>query len=426
MSDTIKTVMAFFENALDTYEHQTMLIDECEFYEPSPEEMQTSNNIVWRPAQQHRPVLDGWDLTGLETDIIEEGYYNVLGTPKNDFIKQRADEMRKLTFWERAGKQAGKRQATELNSSIASTIATQGSLFYRSNVTSGYEFVAEGQAMLNERQVSADSRCFVLNDRDTLTFSSDLAARQTLQGRPEETWKTGQIGRNVAEFDVFTGSFLPNLAGGADPATTVTADQSFVPEGGTITTSTGGGVVTNNDYRSATIPVTASASYNVGDKVTFSNGGTPVTALGLADKVDTGQPMTFTIVAKPTGTSVVVYPKPIALDDPALSTLEKAYANIDTQILNLATMDRLNIDTTNKTNLFWDRGAVEVLGGTIPAELFSQFDGMKSVTETMSNGLNMYMFYDGSIEDLTLRYRLFTWYGTTVANPMAAGVGVTY
>ena len=123
-----------------------------------------------------------------------------------------------------------------------------GSLFYRSNVTSGYEFISEGQAILNERQSKSDDRCFVLNDRDTLTYSADLAARQTLQGRPETTWSTGQIGQNVAEFDVYTGSYLPNLVGGADPATTVTADQSFKPEGGSVDADTG--VVTNVDYRS--------------------------------------------------------------------------------------------------------------------------------------------------------------------------------
>ena len=67
-------------------------------------------------------------------------------------------------------------------------------MFYRSNATSGYEFIAEGQAIQNERQAFNSGRCFVLNDRDTLTFGADLAARQTLQGRPEQTWKTGQIG----------------------------------------------------------------------------------------------------------------------------------------------------------------------------------------------------------------------------------------
>jgi len=421
---TGKTVEILFENALETYEEQMQMLPLVQYEEPDAGATQNSGNVIWRPRQQHAPVIAGWDLTGEETGIIEETYPAVLGTPSNDFVQQRADDMRTKTFWERRGKQSGLRQATELNKSLASAIALQGSLFVRSNATSGYDFIAEAQAQLNERQLINNGRCFVLNDRDNLLFGSDLAGRQTLQGRPEKTWATGQIGQNIAGFDLFTGSFLPNLVGGADPATTVTGAQSFAPTAGSVNTSTG--VVTNVDCRIASMAVAASGSYNVGDKVTISNGGTPVKALGLADKTDTGQAMTFTIVGKPDGTTIQIYPKPIAADDAALSTLEKAYANIDTVILNAATVDRLNIDATNKVNLFWDKEAIEVLGGTIPAELFNQYDGMKVLTNTMSNGQTMYMVYDGNITTMNFRYRLFTWYGITVCAPHACGVAVSY
>jgi len=402
---TGKIAEVMFENAKESYEHQMQMLNLVTREEPEAGMMQNSGNVVWRPRQQHAPIISGWDLTGKETGIIEETYPSILGTPSNDFVEQRADDLRTRTFWERRGKQSGLRQATELNKLLSSAIALQGSLFYRSNATSGYDFIAEAQAQMNERQQVNNGRTFMLNDRDLLTFGSDLAARQTLQGRSESTWATGQIGQNVAEFDLYTASFLPNLAGGADPATTVTGAQSFKPEGGSVNTTTG--VVTNVDCRIASIPVAASAGYNVGDKVTI--GG--LHAVGLADKTDTGQLMTFTIVGKPDGTTIQVYPKPIAADDVALSTLEKAYANVDTTIANLDTVNRLNIDTTNKTNLFFDREAVEVIGGNIPAELFAQYDGMKVLTETLSNGLTMYMVYDGNMVTMNFRYRLFVWYG---------------
>lgn len=424
MATTGKIAEVLFEKTKETYEHQMALLDLCSFEKPDAATMQNSGNIIWKPTQQHAPIIDGFDLTGQEQDIIEETYPSILGTPKNDFIQQRADDLRDVRFWERRGEQSGMRQATELNKQIANTVATQGSLFYRSNATSGYDFIAQGQAALNERQTFNSGRCFVLNDRDTLKFGQDLAGRQTLQGRPEDTWKTGQIGANVAEFDVYTGSYLPNLAGGADPATTVTGNQSFKPEGGSVNTATG--IVTNVDYRVASIPVAASASYNVGDKVTISNAGTPIQSIGLADKTETGQAMTFTIVGKPDGTTIQVYPKPIAKDDGALTTLEKAYANVNTTITNGATVDRLNTDASAKTNLFWDKSAVEVIGGTIPAEFFKQFDGNKVIKDTMSNGQELYMIYDGQIDKLNFRYRLFTWYGITMANPSAAGVAVTF
>lgn len=419
-----KIAEVMFENALDTYEPQDMLLPTTTFFEPSGATMQNSGNIIWRPVQQHAPVIDGWDLTGLETGIIEETYPATLSTPKNDLVGQRADDMRDMSFWEKRGAEAGRQQATNLNKAIASAIGTQGSMFYRSNATSGYDVIAEGQALMNERQGAKTDRFYLLNDRDNLRFGKDLAARQTVQGRPETVWKTGQIGQNIAEFDVYTASFLPNLVGGADPATTVTANQSFAPTAGTVDPVLN--TVTNVDYRTATIPVTASASYNVGDKITFANGGTAVMAVGLADKSDTGVAMTFTIVGKPTGTSITVFPKPIALDDPALSTLEKAYANVNTRILNAATVNRLNIDASKKTNLFYDKDAVEVLGGTIPAELFKGFDGLKVVNQTMKNGLKMYMIYDANMINMQFRYRLFTWWGVTIKDPSRCGVAVTY
>ena len=419
-----KIAEVMFDKALDTYEPQDMLLPTTTFMEPDSATMQNAGNTIWRPVQQHRPVLSGWDLTGQEQGIIEETYAAFLGTPNNDLVSLRADDMRDTRFWERAGMEAGRQQATQLNKDIATSIGTQGAMFIRSNATSGYDFIAEGQALMNERQGAKSERMFILNDRDNLKYAKDLAARQTLQGRPAETWANGQIGQNVAEFDVYTGSFLPNLIGGADPATTVTANQSFAPTAGTVNAVNN--TVTNVDYRYATIAVTASAGYNIGDKVTIANGGVTIKALGLADKSDTGIAMTFTVTGKPSGTSLQISPKPIAFDDPALSALEKSYANVNTRILNAATVNRVNIDASKKTNLFYDKDAVEVLGGTIPAELFKSFDGLKVINQTMKNGLKMYMIYDANMINMQFRFRLFTWYGITIKDPSRCGVAVSF
>jgi hypothetical protein len=291
-------------------------------------------------------------------------------------------------------------------------------------VDSGYEFIAEAQAMMNERQLIDNGRTFILNDRDQLHFSKDLAARQTLQGRPDETWKNGQIGKNIAGFDLFTGSYLPNITGAADPAVTVTGDQSFAPQAGSVNATTL--VVTNVDYREASIVVNDSSLLAVGDKITIENSGVPVYALGKGDKTNTGQAMIFTVIELTDSTHIKVYPKPIAADDSSLSVVEAAYANIDTQILNAATITRLNTDASNKVNLFFDKMAVEVIGGTIPASLFSQFNTAKVLSDTMSNGLGVYLLYDGNIATMNFRFRLFTWWGVTIADPSNCGCAVTY
>jgi len=216
---------------------------------------------------------------------------------------------------------------------------------------------------------------------------------------------------------------LSTLAGGADPATTVTANVSLKPEGGSISAT---GVVTNVDYRSGVIPVTDSSAYNVGDIVTFANGGETVKAIGLTDKTNTGQAKTFRIVAKPSGTSIEVWPKPIAADDPALTALEKAYANIDTRILSAATVNRVNVDALARPSVFFARDSIEVFRGEIPAQYFAQFNGHKVIEETMKGGQKVYMLYSANTDTMELSFRIFTWYGVTNKNPQANGVALRY
>jgi hypothetical protein len=419
-----KIAEVLFEETLDVYNSQQTMLPLVDFIEPDPAALQNAGNVIWRPVQQHAPIISGFDLTGLSTGIIEETYPSYLGTPANDLVNQRADDLRDEHFWRNRGRQSGMRQASNLNQAIANSILNTGSICYRDNTTSGYTFIATAEAILKERQLKKDQSYFMLNDRHNLKFANDLAGRQTLQGRPEQVWDMSQIGQNVANFDLYTGSFIGSLAGGADPATTVTANQSFKPEGGSVNTTTL--VVTNVDYRTATIPVTASAGYNVGDRVTFANGGVTVKALGLDDKTNTGQAMTFVIVAKPNATSVTVWPKPIAADDPALTSLEAAYANIDTRILNTATMNRVNIDASAKPSLFWTKDSIEVIGGDCPIHLFKEFAGKKVISETMKNGLKMYMIYDGDSTKLELQFRIFTWFGVTNKAPAKNGVAISF
>ena len=423
---TAKSVEVLFEKALEIYEHQMQMLDLVDVFTPDPAAFQNSSNIIWRPVQQNAPIKDGWNLTGKFGDVIEVYYPATLEEPHNDAFQLRADDLRDMRFWERRGEQSGMQQATFLNQNLAELVANQGSLFYRSNTALGYDFVGSAQTLLNERQVSSEMRCFVLNERDRQTYARELADRETLAGRAEGAYSTGMIGKNVADFDVYSGSYLPTLAGGASPDTTVTGNQSFKPEG----TTTVGAATVNVDYRVANIPVANSASYNVGDKIQFTNTtGTPlgaVRALGLADKTDTGQAMTFSIVAKPSATMISVYPKPIAADDSTLDDEEEAYANINTTIKNEATVVRLNVDASARTNIFWAKDSIEVIGGDAPIELLAEFGGQQVISSAMSNGQKMYLAYDGDIDTLTFKCRLFTWWGLVNKNPMANGVGIRF
>jgi len=415
--NSAKIAQVIFEEVVETHEAQTQMLGLVDSFTAAAGSLQNSGNYVWRPAQMHRPVLDGWDLTGQDQGIIEETYPAILGTPKNDYVVLRADDLRDESFWRKAGRESGMKQASTLNKSVADTIVNTGSLAYTTNTTSGFNFIAQAQTIMDERQLVADDRKFILSPRDNLAYATELSGRQTLQGRPATVWETGQLAQNVAGFDVYTGSYLSRLAGGADPATTVTANVSLKPESGSVSAT---GVVTNVDYRVGTIPVTSSAAYNVGDIVTFGT----VQSVGLTDKTPTGQLMTFRIVAKPTGTSVQVYPKPIALNDAALSTLEKAYANINTQITSGMQMNRVNTAASSAPSVFFGKNSIEVFHGEIPAQLFSQYGGQRVISETLKSGQKMYMLFDANSTKMEFQFRIFTWYGVTNKNPSANGVAI--
>ncbi len=95
---TGKVVEVLFEQALETFETQDQMLDLVTLFTPDASTMQHGDNFVWRPVEQHAPIIEGWDLNGLETSIIEETYPAVLGTPQNDFVEQRADQMRDMQF----------------------------------------------------------------------------------------------------------------------------------------------------------------------------------------------------------------------------------------------------------------------------------------------------------------------------------------
>jgi hypothetical protein len=419
------TIVNFFDEVLETYEKENNVLDLVSFYEPDAADMQNGGNVITRPVDQQRPVISGWDLSAEDNEIIQEAYFAYLGTPVGDLIKERADYMRDPKYLMDAARVSAQKQAAYLNSQIMSSVSTVGSLFIRSAATSGYDFIAEGKALMDERGLPMDSRIFVLNNRDSLRFGKDLAARQNLQGRPEKVWADGQIFQNIAGFDIYESPHCPNLVGGVDPATTVTGNQSFAPLPGTVVTTAPTNIVTNNDYRYANIVCAATGNYNVGDKVSIANAAVTVKALNILNKNSTNQAMTFSIVQKIDATHALVTPKPIALDDAGLTTVEAGYSNIDTQILNAATINRLNIDASKQTNLFWQKKAIEVIGGSLPEARMKEFAGWKMMSTTMKNGLKMYMFYDGDLGTLQFRFRLLTWYGLNVAMPAACGVAVT-
>lgn len=420
-NSTGKLLITLFDGVMEQMNKNTVFTSNTQVDSITPDRMQNASNVYWRTVEQQSPVIEGWDMTGNETGIIEQYYPLTLETPKNDFVGMRVDDLRDKGFLDRRTMASAKKLNADQNKRIADLIASTGSLYYEYSST-GYDFIAEADTIMTERQCAADmGRTFCLNPRTNQVMASDLASRDAPpMGISKSAWETGLLNPNVADFKVYRAPTYGTVAARLNATTTtVSGNVTEVPAG--YTTVSGNNV--NVDYRYGVIPFTAVTNFQVGDIITITSaGGTPVNALGLMDKVDTGELMTFKIIAIDS-LNVTVYPKPIAADQAGITDEQAAYANISTSIDATDVISKVNV-TGGQANSFWANDSICVVGGDAPLEILNEFDGMKVVSETLDSGVKLYMAYDARLDTLQARVRLFTWYGLANKDPSRNGCAV--
>jgi len=413
-NNTAKTLIAFYDKALEQLNKDTTMARRVQVDTVDGASLQNANNIYWRNVEQQSPVIEGWDLSGQETEIIEQAYPLQLSDPRNDFVKIRVDELRDEGFMERRVRASSAKLSADQNSRIADLVASTGTLYSESS-SAGFDFVAEADTIMTERQANRDmGASFFLSPRENQIMASDLASRSDLSGKPLTAYETAMIGQNVAGFDIFRGSYVGNIAARTNATTgAVATDVVEVPEGFTSS----GGTLSNVDYRvgSVTLGSGEGADFTVGDVITFAG----INSLGLMDKRDTGQLMTFRVVAKDTDT-LSIYPKPIAADQTGIDDAQAAYANISTQIVATTVVSKIN-ENGGRANSFWADDSICIVNGSAPLEMLNEFDGMKVVSETLDSGVKLYMAYDANLDDMNCRVRLFTWYGLVNKDPSRNG-----
>lgn len=412
-NSTGKILVTMFDEVMEQMNTNNTYLDNVDVSSITPDRMQNASNVFWKTVEQQSPVQEGWDMTGNETGIIEQYYPLTLEAPKNDFIGMRVDDLRDKGFLDRRSKSAAKKLNADLNKRIADLVAETGSLYYESSST-GFNFVSEADTLMTERQCAMDmGATFMLNPRTSQIMANDLASRDSsLSDINKRAYESGMINPNIAGFKTYRSGTYGTVATALNATTTtVSADVTEVPEG--YTTVSGNNV--NVDYRYGVIPFTAVTNFQVGDVITI----TGVNSLGVQDKVDTGQLMTFRIISIDS-LNVTVYPKPIAADQASITAEQAAYANISTSIDSGATINKVNT-TGGQANSFWADDSICVVGGDAPLELLSEFDGMKVVSEALDNGVKLYMAYDARLGSLQARVRFFTWYGLCNKDPSRNG-----
>jgi len=394
-------------------------------YTPPAAEMQRSSNTYWLPVEQQMQTQEGWDLTGKAGNILELSVPCTIGEPDNDFFTLRADDVRDETALRRRISASAKKLASNVEMAISRNATDTGSLVVTTGKLSGagvgdaagWDFLASGESLIFARELDRNAGIsFFMNATDYKASGYNLVGKDMFGRIPEDAYKNGAIGEQIAGFDtVLRSPKMPTVTGSASTGVTISGAQSFKPEA--FTTDADGNKI-NVDNRVATVKLSAAHGLKRGDK--FSVAG--VKFLSEMTKEVLPEDATFTVVSV-AGQNVTIMPKPVAKDDNTLTPEQAAYANVSTSFADAAAVTVLNT-TTAASNVFWADDSITLVSQPIPLthELFS---GMKAEPFSIPEvGLNGVIAYQGDINTFSGKCRIALWYGVCNKRPEAVGVGL--
>jgi len=409
------------DEIVKVFEGVHTLTDMTQAYDPGAASLQRSANQYWKPIQQQAVVKEGWDLTGQQDGVLELSIQGSLGDPTNTYRQLRADDVRDETAYRRAVRADAMRLLGDMEAKGLSTAATYGSFCVTDSAAFGsadfdlWDGLSTCTTRMEDTEFNIDDGvCAFLNPDAYRAGGKNLITSNARfsQNLPDDAYKQNLLQNRVAGFDdVYSHPKLQRVTAQAT-SLTVNGDQSFAPQA-TELANNGSPVPFDNRY--ATIPTNeATTGINVGDKFYIAN----VFAVSLDEKIQLDYEQTFTVTSVGTN-EITVSPRPIALDDAALSDLEKAYANINTTISNGDTIVWLNT-AARRSNVVMAKDAMVLASSPIPLnhELFPNL-----FAEQFQVGpINGIIAFNGNIDDFTGSYRIGLWYDWNIEKPEQIGV----
>ncbi len=407
-----------FEQLLEGFQDALVLSRAVNIYRTNMTEMERAADTIWRPMPYILPSFSGTNQTANFADNTQLAVPARIGFSSSVPWQMDAKELRDALQEGRLGSAARDRVATDINVSVTSLACLQGTqIVKRTSAASGFDDVAQAEALFNEQGIPMGDRWAAFSTRDYNGMASNLqVATRSLGNRKSDTaYEKALIGDNVAGFAALKLDYATRLAQAAGVTVTVNgANQRYVPR---ATSTAGTGEVSNvdNRYQNLTITVT-SGTVKVGDCFTIAG----VNAVHLITKQDTGQLKTFTVTAIISGgggSGVVQISPPIIAADSAPTRAEVQYKNVTATPANGAAITWLNT-AAGFHNPFWHKSAIELL----PARYAVPSDaGVAVMRAATDQGIELVMqkFYD--INTMLTKYRIDGLWGVCAVNPEMMG-----
>jgi hypothetical protein len=377
--------------------------------------MERTNNVIWRPQPYISRSYSGTDMTSNFLDYTQLAVPATIGFNQSVPWVMTATELRDALQEQRLGDSAKQKLASDINVAVMNVASAQGTLVVkRLSAASGFDDVAQCEAIFNEQGVNFDSRYLALSTRDYNGMASNLAGRQTLSGKALTAYDRAYIGQ-VASFDTFKLDYSNRIAVAAGSSITIdTRDAAVnyqIPK--SISTSPTTAERLNVDNRFQTVTVSSTTNVAAGDCFTIAN----VFAVHHITKQNTGQLKTFRVISVTNSTQMVISPGIVS--NQVANTASEEYQNcvVTTKASNAAIVF-LNTAAA-PINCFWQKDAIEILPGryAVPADA-----GANVMRASTDQGIELVMQKQYDINTMKTRYRLDTLFGVVNKQPEMSGI----
>jgi hypothetical protein len=410
-----KEEIVAFENVLEKFNDQLVLSRNVSKYETDQVMMERANDTIWRPQPYIAQSHDGTDATSNFDEATQLSVPASIGYAKHSTAILTATELRDALQEGRLGEAAAQKLSSDVNLSVMTVAALQGTLVVkRTAAASGFDDLAQCEAIFNEQGVNSFDRYIALSTRDYNGMASNLAGRGTMQGKPTTAYEKAFVG-HLANFDTYKLDYANRLTAAAGGAgITMDTRDSAVNYYTPVATSTAAtGETSNVDNRYQTITVSSTTSVAAGDCFAVA----ALDAVHHITKGDTGQLKTFRVISVPSSTTLVISPPMITAQGGTDAELQYQNCVINTKASNSA-ITFLNTVTAS-VNPFWQKDAIEILPGryAVPNDA-----GTAVRRATTDQGLEVVMqkFYD--INTMKTKFRWDVRWGVCMKQPEMAGI----
>jgi hypothetical protein len=409
-----KEEIVAFENVLEKFNDQLVLSRNVSKYNTDSVIMERAGDIIWRPQPYIAQSFDGTDATSHFVNATQLVVPATLGFQKHSTAILSATELRDMLQEGRLGQAAAQKLASDINVAVMNTAANTGTLVVkRTSAASGFDDVAQCEAIFNEQGVQSFDRYLALSTRDYNGMASNLAGRQTMNQKPTNAYEKAYVG-TVASFDTYKLDYANRLtaaAGGGSLTidTRATASNYYTPRATSVGVN---GERSNVDNRYQTITISSTTNVAAGDCFTIAG----IDAVHHITKGDTGQLKTYRVISVPSSTTLVISPPIISAQGGTDAELQ--YQNCVVTPSATAAIVFMNT-VTAAINPFWQKDAIELLPGRYVVPENSGAAVMRSTTD-QGIEVTMQRFYD--INTMKTKYRWDVFFGVVNKQPEMSGI----